>query len=162
MAAQHLRFVAVSIVCRHGLVVAVGAGARADVAANTDIVAAARRQIAHGKYERSFLFGYGHMPVFGAIVATGAGLHVAAYYIEEQSVLTSTQTVLALAIPVALYLALIFALYSYMVRTIDTFHVVLVSLVAITLAASVVLVSAGVDMAVCLLVVMLAPIVVMP
>ena len=95
-----------------------------------------------------------------SLVATGAGLHVAAYYIEEQSVLTATQTVLALAIPVGLYLALIFALYSYMVRTIDVFHIVLVSLVAITLAASVVLVSAGVDMAVCLLVVMLAPIVV--
>ena len=116
--------------------------------------------VLHTRRERSFLFGYGHMPVFGAIVATGAGLHVAAYYIEEQSVLTSTQTVLALAIPVALYLALIFALYSYMVRTIDTFHVVLVSLVALTLAASVVLASSGVDMAICLLVVMLAPIIV--
>lgn len=116
--------------------------------------------VLHARRERSFLFGYGHMPVFGAIVATGAGLHVAAYYIEEQSVLTATQTVLALAIPVGLYLALIFALYSYMVRTIDVFHIVLVSLVAITLAASVVLVSAGMDMAVCLLVVMLAPIVV--
>ncbi len=116
--------------------------------------------ILHAHRERSFWFGYGHMAIFGAIVATGAGLHVAAYYIEGDSKLDSTQTVLALAVPVALYLALIFALYSYMVRTIDAFHIFLVTLCAVTLVASVLLAAAGVDMAVCLLVVMLAPIVV--
>lgn len=114
----------------------------------------------HAHRERSFWFGYGHVVIFGAIVATGAGLHVAAYYIEDASKLTSMQTVLALAIPVALYLTLVFALYSYMVRTIDAFHIVLIALCALTLVASVLLASAGVDMAVCLLVVMLAPIIV--
>lgn len=116
--------------------------------------------VLHARRERAFLFGYGHMIVFGAIVATGAGLDVAAYFIEDKSALSSTQTVLALAIPVGLYLASIFALYSYMVRAIDAFHITLVSLVAVALAAAVALASAGVDMAVCLLVVMLAPIIV--
>ncbi|HEX5142565.1 MAG TPA: low temperature requirement protein A [Mycobacterium sp.] len=116
--------------------------------------------ILHVHRERSFWFGYGHMAVIGAIVATGAGLHVAGNYIEHQSTLDSTQTVLALAIPVGAYLALIFALYSYMVRNIDTFHILLAGLSAATLLAAVWLASAGVDMALCLLVVTLAPIVV--
>ena len=116
--------------------------------------------ILHAHRDRSFWFGYGHIVIFGAIVATGAGLHVAAYYIEAESTLSSTQTVLALAVPVALYLALIFALYSYMVRTVDAFHIVLMTLCALTLVASVLLAAVGVDMALCLLVVMLAPIVV--
>ena len=34
--------------------------------------------------ERSFGWGYGHMVVFGSLAAIGAGLHVAAYYIEDQ------------------------------------------------------------------------------
>ena len=29
--------------------------------------------------ERAFGWGYGHIPMFGAVVAVGAGLHVAAY-----------------------------------------------------------------------------------
>ena len=29
--------------------------------------------------ERSFGWGYGHMPLFAALVAVGSGLHVAAY-----------------------------------------------------------------------------------
>ena len=29
--------------------------------------------------ERSFIWGYGHIVVFGSLVAMGAGLHVAAY-----------------------------------------------------------------------------------
>ena len=33
--------------------------------------------------ERSFGWGYWHIPLFGAVVAIGAGLHVAAYYLED-------------------------------------------------------------------------------
>ena len=39
----------------------------------------------HVHRERSFSFGYLHIAMFGAIVATGAGLHAAAYYVEEHS-----------------------------------------------------------------------------
>src|SRR5690606_37849064 len=41
---------------------------------------------------------------FVAIAAVGAGLHVAAYAIEGHTVLSDQQSVLAVAIPVALYL----------------------------------------------------------
>ena len=42
--------------------------------------------------ERSFGWGYGHIPLFGAVVAIGAGLHAAAYYLEDHSELDATGT----------------------------------------------------------------------
>ena len=45
----------------------------------------------HAHRERSFWFGYCHIVLFGAIVATGAGLHAAAYYIEHHSKLGSVE-----------------------------------------------------------------------
>ncbi len=38
--------------------------------------------------ERSFGWGYGHIPFFGALVAVGAGLHAAAYLLEGHSELS--------------------------------------------------------------------------
>ena len=43
------------------------------------------------------------MAIFGAVAATGAGLHVAAYYLEEESVLGASATVLCVVVPVAIY-----------------------------------------------------------
>ena len=54
----------------------------------------------HVRREASFVFGYVHMAVIGAIVATGAGLHTAAYYVEGHSELGEVGTVFAVAIPV--------------------------------------------------------------
>jgi low temperature requirement protein LtrA len=114
----------------------------------------------HAYRHKSFTFGYGHIPIFGAIVATGAGLHAAAYYIEHHSELGSVETVLSVAIPVGVYLLCIFALYTYLVERLDTFHILLAGASVTVLVAAVLLAAAGVTMAVCLLVVMLAPIVV--
>lgn len=113
----------------------------------------------HRHRERSFWFGYLHIAVFGAIVATGAGLHTAAYYVEEQSTLGSTGTVLSVAVPVGVYVGLVYLLYLRMVRTWDVLHVVLLVLTIGTLAAAVVAASAGVPMTSCLLIVTLAPVV---
>jgi len=113
----------------------------------------------HRHRERSFWFGYLHIAVFGAIVATGAGLHTAAYYVEEQSTLGSAGTVLSVAVPVGVYIGLVYLLYGYMVRTWDVLHVVLVVLTVGTLAAAVVAASAGVPMTACLLIVTAAPLV---
>ena len=110
----------------------------------------------HADRSKSFVFGYGHIVIFGSIVATGAGLHVAAYYSE----LNSVDTVLAVAIPVGIYLLSIFALYMYLVATFDAFHILLLAVAAAVLVGAVALAHAGISMAICLLVVMLAPIVV--
>jgi low temperature requirement protein LtrA len=113
----------------------------------------------HAHRERSFFFGYFHIVPFGAIVATGAGLHAAAYYIEHDSKLGSVKTVLAVALPVAVYIVSVYVLYAWLVRTVDTFHLLLVTLTAVVLAAAVWLAAAGISMANCLLVVTLAPMV---
>jgi low temperature requirement protein LtrA len=108
---------------------------------------------------RSFWFGYLPIVTFGSIVATGAGLHAAAYYIEHHSKLGSVETVLAVAVPVGVYLASLYLLYATIVRTVDAFHLVLLALTAVVLATAVWLADAGNSMANCLLVVTLAPMV---
>ncbi len=113
--------------------------------------------ILHARRERSFWFGYLHIVVFAAIVATGAGLHAAAYYIEHHSELGSVATVLTVVIPVAVYIAMIYVLYSLMTRTVELFHLLLMAVTVAVLVAAVVLAALGVSMANCLLVVTLAP-----
>jgi low temperature requirement protein LtrA len=116
-------------------------------------------ELLHTHRERSFWFGYLPIVMYGAIVATGAGLHVAAYYIEHHSKLSAAETVLAVALPVGLYIVSIYALYFVIVRKIALFHVVLLVLTAAVLAVAVWLAEAGYSMANCLLVVTLAPLV---
>ncbi len=41
--------------------------------------------VLHAHRDRAFVWGYGQMLVVAAIVATGAGLHVAAYFIEHKT-----------------------------------------------------------------------------
>lgn len=113
----------------------------------------------HAHRERSFFFGYFHILTFGAIVATGAGLHAAAYYIEHHSKLGSVETVSAVALPVGVYILSIYVLYAWLVRTVDAFHLLLVALTAAVLGLAVWLAAAGISMANCLLVVTLAPMV---
>ncbi|MGB8407050.1 MAG: low temperature requirement protein A [Mycobacterium sp.] len=113
----------------------------------------------HAHRERSFRFGYLHLPVYGAIVATGAGLHTAAYFIQHHSALGSVATVLTVVIPVGVYIALVYAMYTLMLRSSDALHLLLLALTAAVLVVAVMLAGAGVPMAVCLLVACLAPIV---
>jgi low temperature requirement protein LtrA len=57
----------------------------------------------HAHRERSFGYGYSHILLFASIVATGAGLHAAAYAAEHRSELGSVATVMAVAAPVGVY-----------------------------------------------------------
>ena len=113
----------------------------------------------HARRERSFWFGYLPIVTLGAIVATGAGLHASAYYIEHHSKLGSVETVLSVAVPVGAYIASIYVLYMLLLRTVDTFHMLLLGLTAVVLAAAVWMAATGISMANCLLVVTLAPVV---
>ena len=115
--------------------------------------------ILHVRRERSFWFGYLHMLVFAAIVATGAGLHAAAYYIEQHSELGSVATVLSVVIPLGVYILMVYVLYAVMTHTIGLFHMLLFAGTAAVLGLAVVLAASGISMANCLLVVTLAPVV---
>jgi low temperature requirement protein LtrA len=111
----------------------------------------------HAHRDRSFGYGYSHILVFGSIVATGAGLHAAAYYIQHRSQLGSLGTVVAVAAPVGVYTAVVFGTYLLLVRTLDAFYALDVLIGLMVLGAAVGLAAAGVSMTVCLLVVMAAP-----
>jgi low temperature requirement protein LtrA len=106
---------------------------------------------------RAFPFGYGHLVVFGAIAAMGAGLHVAAYRLEGESEIGDVGTVLAVTIPLAILVGMLYLLFAVLMRARDPFHLWLLASTAAILVLAVVLAAAGVDVAICLLVVMLAP-----
>jgi low temperature requirement protein LtrA len=107
--------------------------------------------------ERSFGWGYGNILVFASIVAAGAGLHVAAYTIEHHCVLSLPETLLCTAIPVGMYIATIYALYSALTRTYDPFHTWLLCGSAVPIAASIALACAGLGLAWCIAVLALTP-----
>jgi low temperature requirement protein LtrA len=107
--------------------------------------------------ERSFGWGYGHIPVIGAVVATGGGLHVAAYFLEEQSALDAYATVLCVVVPVATYVLGIFALYAFLTRTYDPFHLWLIAGTAALLVAPLPMAAGGISMPWCLVVLSLSP-----
>jgi low temperature requirement protein LtrA len=113
--------------------------------------------ILHAHRDRAFVWGYGQMAIVASIVATGAGLHVAAYFIEHTAHISAFTTVLSVAIPVGVFLGLIYTLYYYLARKLDFLHVWLLAGTAAVVALAVIAARAGVDMAVCLVILMLAP-----
>ena len=109
--------------------------------------------------ERGFAFGYGHLVIFAALAAMGAGLHVAAFGLEDEAKIGATATVLSIATPFAIYVAMFYVLYSALFRTFDPFHLGLLAGTAALVVLSIILAAAGVTMAVCLVVLALAPVV---
>jgi hypothetical protein len=107
--------------------------------------------------DRAFVWGYGQVLIVTAIVATGAGLHVAAYFIQHRAVIGPLATVLTVAIPVAIYIGLIYASYYYLVRRFYRLDAWLLTSVAAVVAASIVAAQSGLDVAKCLVILILAP-----
>ncbi|MCU1646184.1 MAG: rane protein [Nocardia sp.] len=107
--------------------------------------------------QRAFTFCYLHIGIFMAIVATGAGLHTAAFAIEHKSHLGTFGTVLAVAVPVALYIGAVYLNYVLLVRVWDRLFVLLLTGTAMVIGAASFLAATGTNAAICLLVVTLAP-----
>ncbi|MER7699212.1 MULTISPECIES: low temperature requirement protein A [unclassified Streptomyces] len=106
---------------------------------------------------RGYLFGYGHIPLFIGVAGAGAGLHVAGLYLEHHAEISGIAVVLALAVPVGLYVLMVYLLHTLLLSAADRFHIILIALTVAVLLAAVLLAAAGVAIATCLLVVMLAP-----
>jgi low temperature requirement protein LtrA len=115
--------------------------------------------VLHLHRERSFTWGYGHIVIFASLAAIGAGLHVAAYYLEHETTLGPTETVLSTAIPVTIYVLALYGVYAAFTRHLDPFHLSLLAGTAGVLVGSVVLAAVGASVAVCLIVLMFAPVV---
>jgi low temperature requirement protein LtrA len=108
---------------------------------------------------RGFTFGYGHLAIFAPLAAMGAGLHVAALDLEGEARIGATGTLLSVAIPVAIFALVFYALYSSLFRERDPFHLWLLAGTALPLLGSVTLAAAGVGVPICLIVLALAPVV---
>jgi low temperature requirement protein LtrA len=116
-------------------------------------------QALHAHRRRAFAWGYGHILIFSAIAATGAGLQVTATFIEGKGTLGATAAILAIVIPVGVYLGLIYALYGYLVRSFEPLHLVLLAVTASVIVLPIGLAYRGISTTTCLLVLMTAPMV---
>ena len=96
--------------------------------------------------ERAFRWGYGHLLIFGSLAAMGAGLHVAAYYLEHESALGATATVASVVVPLAIYTLALYGIYSLFMREADPFHLWLLAGTIAVLVLTVILAAAGVGM----------------
>jgi low temperature requirement protein LtrA len=112
-------------------------------------------QALHLQRHRSYLFGYGHIFIFAAIAATGAGLHVAAYYIDHEAHISAAVAVAVIAVPVALFKISLTVLFSFMIGR-DRRVIAVAAGVVVVLAGSVALAAVGASVPVCLLVIVFA------
>ncbi len=107
--------------------------------------------------DRAPVWGYVQMLIVTAIVATGAGLRVAAVFIEGRAKISALGSVLAVGVPVVAFLGLMYALSYYLVRRFKVFQtwflIATGGVVTITIVAAL----SGVDVARCLVILMLAP-----
>lgn len=114
-------------------------------------------ELLHAHRERSFGFGYLHLPLFAAIAGVGAGLHVASNYIDGDAHIPEHTAVTALLAPVGLFIVMVYLLYFQMARQIDWSHALEFVVGMGLLAAAAICSRHGVSIGTCLLLVMLAP-----
>ncbi len=97
------------------------------------------------------------MLIVTSIVGTGAGLHVAADFIDHKAHITAAAVVLAVAVPVLIFLVLLQALHYYLVRTFHAFDARLMAASCGVAMLSVVAAWLGISLGACLMILMLAP-----
>jgi low temperature requirement protein LtrA len=105
-----------------------------------------------------YLFGYGHIPVFLGIAGAGAGLHVAGLSLEHHAEIGPTAVIASLAVPVGLFLLMVYLLHTLLLSAPDPFHILLITATLLVLLASVLLALTGAaSIPTCLLVLTAAP-----
>ena len=110
--------------------------------------------------ERGFTWGYGHFFVFGAIAATGAGLHVAAFVIEGVAHIGQVEALATVVVPVGVFSIALFTLYSLLLQQFDPFHIVVFTGSLVMLAIAMWAVAAGASMGTGIVLTALSPVVV--
>ena len=101
---------------------------------------------------------YVHFILFASLAAIGTGLHVAALREEGHAVISSTGAVLSVAVPVAVFVIILYALVvAVNLRALGRIYQLMLGLTIAALAGSVLLSLAGVPFAACLAVIVLAP-----
>lgn len=95
------------------------------------------RLVLEERPHRTFAWRYAHLPLFGSIAAIGAGLHLTTLAVQHGGV-SLLGIALALAVPLALTIALIFFIWSVLLRSFDLTHLPLLLLTLAPLAAAIV------------------------
>jgi len=113
-------------------------------------------QILHQHRNRAAVWSCGQMLIVTSIVATGAGLHLAAYFIDHKAHITAVAVVLAVAVPVLIFLMLLHALYHDLVRRFHAFDARLLITSCAVAMFSVVAAWLGIGLGACLMILMLA------
>ncbi|WP_197718358.1 low temperature requirement protein A [Gordonia insulae] len=111
----------------------------------------------HAHRRKSFVWGYGHIVIFMAAAAVGAGLHVAALYIEHETHIGAGPVVATLAVPLGVYCLGILVMYDYLLPF-DPMSLLLGLGATVFLVAGVWLAAAGVSVVVAVVVTTLAPV----
>ncbi len=109
--------------------------------------------------DRASVWGYLQILIVISIVATGAGLHVAASFIEHKAHVTAVAAMLAVAVPVVTFLSVLHALYYFLARrfrSMDAWLLIASTGVAIV---SVIAAASNINTAACLIILMFAPVV---
>ena len=94
---------------------------RAGLRGLVDLLRDPVRQHPAGPPRAVFGWGYGHIPLFGAVVAVGAGLHAAAYRLDSPLPPLRHRTVLTVVSPWPVR-RLLYLLYAQLTWTVDPFH----------------------------------------
>jgi low temperature requirement protein LtrA len=110
--------------------------------------------------DRAWVWGYGHILLFGSLIGVGAGLHVAAQVILHDAHVDATFAVLCVAGPVLVFELMLFTLYTLLVRQFDPFHIWLFVVAVAVLGLAVVAVDVGVSLGGALLIVAASPVVI--
>lgn len=112
---------------------------------------------------KAYGWGYAHFLIFPAIAAVGAGLHVAASTLGGAHGAEHAASPLialgAVAIPLALYVFAIYALYAWMVERFDAYHIRLLVLTAAFLLLPFAMLRMGASLPTCLLALVAVPLV---
>ena len=114
-------------------------------------------RILHAHRHRAFAWGFGQIAIVTSIVATGAGLHVAAYYVSQETRVSLLATTLSVALPVGVFLVVTYGLHYYLVRRWGRFDAWLLIASTTVVIATIVAAACGFSLAGCLLVLVLAP-----
>lgn len=106
---------------------------------------------------KAFVWGYGHILVFGSIAAVGAGLHVIGYVYDEHYHVSVFTAVASVAIPVMVLMVSLFLLHSWLVSSIGRSSLLWMLPMALPVL-SMVAAAAGWPLWVCLLIVVTTPV----
>ena len=114
-------------------------------------------EVLHHKRHRAYGWAYIHIPIFASIAAVGCGLHVGGLFLQGKAHISLLATVLTVAVPVALFIAMIYWLHYWLLPKYDVLHGLLLTLSVLVLAVAVAMAWAGFSLAACFGMLALAP-----